>query len=663
MRRYATSIFLYLTLAFTFPAIAQTRSLVAYVGSYSAGTTYNLNDMVLSEGVFYISLGANNVDNAPISSPSQWVPLSSSSSGDGISAITGDITASGTGRIVSTLANVNGTSGTCGDATHVCQITTNAKGLTTEQTPIAIASQTGPAGPMGPPGATGAPGAAGPPGAMGPPGSTGAIGPAGPPGEAGGAAGSIAHTLLGLAGDNAGNAIVETPQVMAKTLVDSTGTNMLGSTTNPTSPGANNFLLGIGVAPNLSKSTKGGDSDYFSGYMAGHSAVSTRESIALGPDSLYTYQGCQITGCATGPEDGIVIAIGSDAFQSLNSPTSGSGQADSIGIGQKVAATDLSSLQDTFVGTHVGASIFGITGSSQSVVVGAWAAAPAYANITLTRSEFIGVNSGGDQGNGGPITDDLGVGFNSLNALSPTSPSNGNQNTAVGNLSGCGVSTGTDNSFFGYNAGGQTSGICAPAISGSWNVGVGARAGVALTTGSANFLGSAQGPTTGSQNIVIDPVGLPMGAATNNIVLGYGTSRSFNGSESLNTLIGSGSTIAAGDVYDDCIGALITCSGSFVTAFGTNSSATSFEAIAIGYSATASAQNAIQIGPGTNSTANTLQYMTHTIADGSGNLFGTISTPASSSAPCTAGQFSDDANYHYVCVATNTWKRVALSTF
>lgn len=41
----------------------------------------------------------------------------------------------------------------------------------------------------------------------------------------------------------------------------------------------------------------------------------------------------------------------------------------------------------------------------------------------------------------------------------------------------------------------------------------------------------------------------------------------------------------------------------------------------------------------------------------------TLTTPASSSAACTAGQFTDDANYHYVCTATNTWKRVALSTF
>ncbi len=41
----------------------------------------------------------------------------------------------------------------------------------------------------------------------------------------------------------------------------------------------------------------------------------------------------------------------------------------------------------------------------------------------------------------------------------------------------------------------------------------------------------------------------------------------------------------------------------------------------------------------------------------------TLYTPASSSAACTAGMFADDANYHYVCVAANVWKRAALSSF
>lgn len=41
----------------------------------------------------------------------------------------------------------------------------------------------------------------------------------------------------------------------------------------------------------------------------------------------------------------------------------------------------------------------------------------------------------------------------------------------------------------------------------------------------------------------------------------------------------------------------------------------------------------------------------------------TSQTPASSSASGTAGEIAWDSNYIYVCVATNSWKRVALSTF
>lgn len=40
-----------------------------------------------------------------------------------------------------------------------------------------------------------------------------------------------------------------------------------------------------------------------------------------------------------------------------------------------------------------------------------------------------------------------------------------------------------------------------------------------------------------------------------------------------------------------------------------------------------------------------------------------LHTPASSHEACKAGTFSDDANYHYVCVSDGKWKRVALSDF
>lgn len=61
-----------------------------------------------------------------------------SGSGSGITQLTGDVTASGSGSVPATLATVNSAPGTCGDATHVCQVTTNGKGLTTAQTAVAI---------------------------------------------------------------------------------------------------------------------------------------------------------------------------------------------------------------------------------------------------------------------------------------------------------------------------------------------------------------------------------------------------------------------------------------------------------------------------------------------------------------------------------------------
>ena len=45
------------------------------------------------------------------------------------------------------------------------------------------------------------------------------------------------------------------------------------------------------------------------------------------------------------------------------------------------------------------------------------------------------------------------------------------------------------------------------------------------------------------------------------------------------------------------------------------------------------------------------------------SMQGDLSTPTSSSARCEPGEFSDDASYHYVCVAKSKWKRVELKEF
>lgn len=52
--------------------------------------------------------------------------------------LSGDITTSGS--YATALATVNSGPGTCGDSTHVCQVVTNGKGLTTAQSAVAIAS-------------------------------------------------------------------------------------------------------------------------------------------------------------------------------------------------------------------------------------------------------------------------------------------------------------------------------------------------------------------------------------------------------------------------------------------------------------------------------------------------------------------------------------------
>ncbi len=45
------------------------------------------------------------------------------------------------------------------------------------------------------------------------------------------------------------------------------------------------------------------------------------------------------------------------------------------------------------------------------------------------------------------------------------------------------------------------------------------------------------------------------------------------------------------------------------------------------------------------------------------NVLQTLTTPASASATGVAGTITADANYVYVCTATNTWKRVAIATW
>ena len=69
------------------------------------------------------------------------------------------------------------------------------------------------------------------------------------------------------------------------------------------------------------------------------------------------------------------------------------------------------------------------------------------------------------------------------------------------------------------------------------------------------------------------------------------------------------------------------------------------------------------IEPASLGTASKVWHEAHIATVHAGSYVETLRTPASSSAPCAAGEFTDDSKFHYVCVAANHWKRVALGDF
>lgn len=115
-------------------------------GDFSAGTL-NFNG--------YVTLLASTTSLASLNIPSGTAPTSPTNgdvwqatnhlygrlngvtyqldqqSGTGISALTGDVTASGTGSVAATLATVNSNVGSFGDASHSLSVTANGKGLIT----------------------------------------------------------------------------------------------------------------------------------------------------------------------------------------------------------------------------------------------------------------------------------------------------------------------------------------------------------------------------------------------------------------------------------------------------------------------------------------------------------------------------------------------------
>lgn len=135
MRKLFAPLLLLLLFLDFLPAVAQPIAQpTRFVSSNPAGACtvgemnrYNYN--ASGGGTYWGCKGATGLNNGT------WTQISG---GSGITALTGDGTASGTGSVAFTLTTVNSNVGSCGDSTHVCQVTLNAKGLATAATAVAI---------------------------------------------------------------------------------------------------------------------------------------------------------------------------------------------------------------------------------------------------------------------------------------------------------------------------------------------------------------------------------------------------------------------------------------------------------------------------------------------------------------------------------------------
>ena len=290
--------------------------------------------------------------------------------------------------------------------------------------------------------------------------------------------------------------------------------------------------VAIGYKSGFSLST--GVNNILIGSNSGYSSTSAVENVAIGTDALYT----NVDG------DGSV-AIGFEALYT-SEPADGSSHNTAVGYRAGKAAT--TAVGVTFVGSRSGEAI--TTGNNNAGF-----------GVGSLRDTTVGVNNTaiGPYAMQGNVQGDksVAVGHSALIVQNAASSGDDMHNTAVGYESGYSTTVGIGNTFIGSESGRLgTSSLkntavgygslytnvvgdnntavgyrslytLAPSDGLSENVGIGASAGLLVSTGVKNtLLGSLAGDviTTGDQNIMIGYGCDPSAATTDNeIVIGSGT--------------------------------------------------------------------------------------------------------------------------------------------
>ena len=289
--------------------------------------------------------------------------------------------------------------------------------------------------------------------------------------------------------------------------------------------------VAVGYKSGFSLST--GVNNILIGSNSGYSSTSAGENVAIGTDALYT----NVDG------DGSV-AIGFEALYT-SEPADGFSHNTAVGYRAGKATTTGTSL--TYIGSRAGES--NTTGAENTGVgLGALRDTTLGARNTAIGAEAMQTNVQGDKS--------VAVGYSALHLQNGASSGDDMHNVAVGYTAGYRSTSGIGNTFLGSESGylGTTSlknvGVgygslytnvvgdnntavgyrslytLAPADGNSFNIGIGASAGLIVSTGVQNtLLGSLAGDviTTGDQNIMIGYNSDPSAATTDNeIVIGAG---------------------------------------------------------------------------------------------------------------------------------------------
>jgi hypothetical protein len=261
-------------------------------------------------------------------------------------------------------------------------------------------------------------------------------------------------------------------------------------------------------------------------------------------------------------------------------------------------------------------------------------------NTTASFNTFLGTSTGVNNTTGGQ---NVFIGFNTGNANTT-----GGSNTIIGTFAGQANTTGNNNTFVGLNSGALNT-------TGSNNTFFGRESGTKNTTGNANtFIGLSAGQenTTGTGNVVVGMTSCQLNTTGNdNSVVGY-LALNANVGGSLNSVFGRD----AGRYIANKSTAATVLNNSIMIGYRTSPLANSeTNQIVIGHDAIGLGSNTTIIG--NSSTTITGLYGNIRLVSGMGTA------PASATATGTTGDIVVTAGFIYVCTATNTWVRTALTTW